>query len=216
MGRVLAKIKKQQQCQYCRAGGYSFDETSLRLTVTNIFNGGMMKTISRIASGVLIAVLASSLLAMKFYPVAGPKPEFKKTLALDAATEQSLIALARQADAVVVGKVSSADSYWSADGSLILTDFHLQTVEALQGSVPSVFVLTAEGGVVDDIRLEVCEGIKLEPLASYILFLQNKNDRIAVLDGSGGAYKIDSRQSLVQELKSIIHSIEKGSEDAKH
>lgn len=168
----------------------------------------------RIAGSAILAVLASSLLAMKFHVHAEPGQEIRNEHTLDGEARQSLVALTRQADAIVVSKILSADSYWLADRTLILTDYQLQTVELLQGSVPSVFTIIAEGGVVDDVRLEVCEGVKLEPEASYVLFLQNQANRISALNGARGTYKVDLSQSLVKELKSIINSIEKESGDA--
>jgi len=169
----------------------------------------------RIAGSAILAVLASSLLAMKFHAHVEPGQKIKNEHTLDDEAMQSLVTLARQADAIIISEVLSADSYWSADRSLILTDYQLRTVEPLHGRAPSIFTLTAEGGVVDDIRLEVSEGIKLEPQTSYVLFLQNQANGVTVLNGSRGAYNVGLHQSFLKELKSIIDSVEKESRHAK-
>jgi len=124
-----------------------------------------------------------------------------------------LLALAREADAIVVGRVQAANSYWSADHTLILTDYIIQTAENLKGVAPATLRLTAEGGEVGDIGLVVSDEIKLERHARYALFLKNTAGRFTVLKGAVGAQSIDAANAAlrvdVQELKSVIQTIAK-------
>lgn len=94
-----------------------------------------------------------------------------------------LITLAREADIITIGRVLVTHSYWSADGTVILTDYLIQAADNLKSRAPGSFILTAEGGVVGDVGLEVRDEIKLEQNGMYALFLESREGRFVVLKG---------------------------------
>lgn len=73
---------------------------------------------------------------------------------------------------IVVGEVLDADSYWSADGTFILTDLRVSTIEVLKGRPESrEMTVTTMGGTVGDTTTLIVGGPVLLPGRSYVLFL---------------------------------------------
>jgi hypothetical protein len=63
--------------------------------------------------------------------------------------------LVRTSTTIVVGTVESSESYWTADGKLILTRNTIRVQQTLKGAVSSRVVVTTVGGTLDDITLHV-------------------------------------------------------------
>lgn len=76
---------------------------------------------------------------------------------------------------IVVGEVLDADSYWSADGTFILTDLRVSTIEVLKGRPESrEMTVTTMGGTVGDTTTLIVGGPVLLPGRSYVLFLNEE------------------------------------------
>lgn len=94
--------------------------------------------------------------------------------------------LVEQNEAVVVGEVRDARSYWNEDRSLILTDVRIRTSEVIKGDFRrSDLTLTLLGGTVDDQSVTVIGNAELAPGKTYLLFLHH-ND----LPGAPGALTV--------------------------
>lgn len=76
---------------------------------------------------------------------------------------------------IVVGEIVDAESYWSADGTFILTDLRVSTVEVLKGRPESrELTITTMGGTVGDTTTLIVGGPVLVPGRSYVLFLNQE------------------------------------------
>jgi hypothetical protein len=88
----------------------------------------------------------------------------------------SLDRLVEQNEAIVIGEVRDARSYWNEEGTLILTDVHIKTSEVLKGDLrKSDLTLTLLGGKVGDQTVWIVGNAELAPGKKYLLFL-NRND----------------------------------------
>lgn len=97
---------------------------------------------------------------------------------------------------IVVGEVVDAYSYWSEDGSFILTDVRVAATDVLKGNLrDKEFTLTIMGGRVGDITTLILGGAELMPGNSYVLFLNEEN-----LPGAKGVRTVRDHCQGVFEL----------------
>lgn len=76
---------------------------------------------------------------------------------------------------IVVGEVLDVESYWSADGTFILTDVRVSAIEVLKGRPESrEMTVTTMGGTVGDTTTLIVGGPVLLPGRSYMLFLNQE------------------------------------------
>jgi hypothetical protein len=76
---------------------------------------------------------------------------------------------------IVVGEIVDGESYWSADGTFILTVLRVSTVEVLKGRPESrELTITTMGGTVGDTTPLLWGGPVLVPGRSYVLFLNQE------------------------------------------
>ncbi len=79
-----------------------------------------------------------------------------------------------QAEHVVSGRVAAAQSAWSKDGRLIVTQVVLEVDEAYKGGLErGNIVLEFVGGEVGDVGLKVSDMVSLEENEQVIVFLQS-------------------------------------------
>lgn len=83
---------------------------------------------------------------------------------------RSLGELTREADAVIVGKTLSTESYWTADRSAILTRVTVRVDETLSGDASSQVVLTVPGGQVGDLLHEISDMPVFLPDEEVVVF----------------------------------------------
>lgn len=75
-------------------------------------------------------------------------------------------------DAVVVGEVLEAHSYWNDEGTFILTDVRIEVADVLKGRARGREVaVTLMGGTVGDLTTLILGGAELVPGRAYVLFL---------------------------------------------
>jgi hypothetical protein len=87
---------------------------------------------------------------------------------------QGLEELVAGNEAVVVGEVVDTKSYWSSDGSFILTDVRIAPREILKGKLDKrELTVTVVGGTVADLTTVIVGGAHLVRGNSYVLFLNH-------------------------------------------
>lgn len=79
--------------------------------------------------------------------------------------------LCREAATIVVGHITSARSYWSADSSTIYTEYSVDPLREVKGHVPAAFSIVVEGGEVGGITLQVLDGNTIAVGNDYALFI---------------------------------------------
>jgi hypothetical protein len=106
--------------------------------------------------------------------------------------------LAAENAAVVLGRVEAVRSYWNAEGTFILTDVRLATLEVIKGALQKGrdLEITLMGGTVGDLTTLIIGGPRLVPGHTYVLFL-NEED----LPGAPGALTV---RDLVQGAFDVV------------
>jgi hypothetical protein len=85
----------------------------------------------------------------------------------------SLAALTAGADAVVIGRVRTFVSEWTADRALIVSVAEVEVAEVLKGRLlPAVVLVQIPGGRVGEIGLRVSDAPSFETGESVVLFLK--------------------------------------------
>jgi hypothetical protein len=107
---------------------------------------------------------------------------------------------ASDADAVVIARVDSRESYWSAGHEIILTRFELGITKVVKGAAPARMTLVEEGGEVGNIGLRVSHGVDLAPGASYVLLLRSGPFGTRVKGGDEGTWKLESTDPAVDPV----------------
>ncbi len=80
--------------------------------------------------------------------------------------------LVSTAQTIVVGKVRDSDTYWSADGRLILTRHTIEVAETLKGFNDETVEITTIGGTIGDLTLYVAGMPVFEPGEDTVVFLE--------------------------------------------
>lgn len=87
---------------------------------------------------------------------------------------QSLEDLVAGHPTIVVGEVVSAQSYWNADQTFIVTDFRVRATEVLKGDgKKDELTVTLLGGTVGDLTALIPGGAEYVPGKTYVLFLSD-------------------------------------------
>lgn len=85
---------------------------------------------------------------------------------------QSLEELVASHPTIVVGQVVSAQSYWNADDTFIVTDFRIRATDVLKGDGKrDEITVTLLGGTVGDLTALIPGGADYVPGRTYVLFL---------------------------------------------
>lgn len=99
--------------------------------------------------------------------------------------------LAEQADAVVLGKVLTVDSYWNAEGTLIVTEAVVEVQEKVLGETPEHVRLLTFGGEVADYKIEAHGFPTFEKGERLLVYLEPaQNGFRRVLGYQQGQYRI--------------------------
>lgn len=144
-----------------------------------------MRTLSNIVRGVVVFSIAAGLAA---------SAEASRFVRVD------LDYLVAANETVIVGEVLEAHSYWTADGTFILTDAKVAVSDVLKGKPgASEIKVTLPGGTVGEMSAVVVGAAQLVPGKSYVLFLR-KGDLPGVksvqtvLDHSQGVFELKMGQ----------------------
>lgn len=115
------------------------------------------------------------------------------------------------ADAVVLGSLADARSYWSPDGRMIYTRFRVRVQAVVDGEADSILDLTAEGGSVGETTLVVSSFPELTVGESYLLLVGDLPDRRCVLGGSRGAFLLPAgdagSEAAATRIGAVVRSI---------
>lgn len=99
--------------------------------------------------------------------------------------------LAEQADAVVLGKVLTVDSYWNAEGTLIVTEAVVEVQENVLGETPEHVRLLTFGGEAGGYRIEAHGFPTFEKGERLLVYLEPaRNGFRRVLGYQQGQYRI--------------------------
>lgn len=140
---------------------------------------------------------------------------------------ENLERLVTSHEAIVIGEVLEANSYWNSDHSFILTDVKIGVSEPLKGPADSNEILTVTllGGTVGDLTTLIVGGAQLAPGRSYLLFLNQERlpgveRALTVRDHVQGAFDLDTddnaqlvarsqanRQPLLGDSRGLTHPV---------
>jgi len=113
------------------------------------------------------------------------------------APEVSVEAMAREADAVVRGRVVSATSRWAPDGRHIRTLVSLRRLSTWRGSSPADLVVDVPGGSVGDIAQAVSGAPSFETGEEVVVFLRAAGaGRWRVLGLALGKFRVEAGSAV--------------------
>lgn len=99
--------------------------------------------------------------------------------------------MAEQADAVVLGKVLTVDSYWNAEGTVIVTEAMVEIEEKVLGDTPEHVRLLTFGGEVADYKIEAHGFPTFQKGERLLVYLEPAKDGFRrVLGYQQGQYRI--------------------------
>ncbi len=105
----------------------------------------------------------------------------------------SVEALAREADAVVQGRVEKRESRWAADGRHIYTLVTLRTTSVWRGSAPERVVVRVRGGEVGDVGQRVDAEATFSEGEQVVVFLARDRGGNWRVHGMGlGKFRVEA------------------------
>ncbi len=118
-------------------------------------------------------------------------PSFLPAMMVGLSTEE----LSNRSERVVVGTVESKESFWSSDGSTIITSVVVTVEDAIKGEHPGEpLVIQYEGGEIGNIGMKVSDTPSFQEGERVLLFLETPDGQAAPLTamnaGSQKTYKI--------------------------
>lgn len=113
----------------------------------------------------------------------------------------SLEQLSQASSVIVRGHVVSAESHWNAAHTRIMTYTMVAVDQAMKGSPGATVVVQQLGGTVGNRHVYVPGSARLEPQASYLLFLEPaESSRYVVVGMEQGAYRITRDTKTGREI----------------
>lgn len=100
--------------------------------------------------------------------------------------------LVAKAQTIVQGSVVSAQTYRSADGKLILTNYTISVQESLKGSPGKTVTLTTVGGRIGNTVLHVSGMPAFQPGEKAVLFLEQAGAYTTVVGLSQGKFTVSN------------------------
>jgi hypothetical protein len=98
--------------------------------------------------------------------------------------------LVKKAGSIVVGRVSSVRTYWSANGKLILTDYTVEVDETLKGQAARRIAVTAVGGKIGDLELHVSGMPAFQQGESAVIFIEQSGAYQTVVGLNQGRFTV--------------------------
>ncbi len=148
--------------------------------------------------GLAIGILAAGLVA----PASG-------TTLIRAGLEK----LTSDNEAIVVGEVVDAYSYWTDEGTFILTDVRIAPTEMLKGRNTGEITVTVMGGTVDGLTTLILAGAELVPGRFYVVFLDREDlpgaaNVVTVRDHSQGVFElVETKSGLRAVSQASVHPL---------
>jgi hypothetical protein len=100
--------------------------------------------------------------------------------------------LSRQADAVIRGTVSRAESRWSGDRRTIFTEVEIQVAETLKGPARKTVIVREPGGVVGNIGQRVDGVASFQKGEEVVVFLARRPDDSFAVEGMAqGKFRVE-------------------------
>jgi hypothetical protein len=100
--------------------------------------------------------------------------------------------MAKSADAIVQGTVTSLQPRWTQDHHRIITDVRIEVTEAIKGAPPKTLVVMQPGGVVGDVGQRVAGTAQFEAGEEVVLFLEKRGaERFAIVGMSQGKFRVE-------------------------
>jgi len=100
--------------------------------------------------------------------------------------------LVAKAQTIVEGSIVSAQTYRSADGKLILTNYTINVQESLKGSVGKTVTLTTVGGRIGNTVLHVSGMPAFQPGEKAVLFLERAGAYTTVVGLNQGKFTVSN------------------------
>lgn len=99
--------------------------------------------------------------------------------------------LVRDSEAVVQGKVLQVNSFWTEDGSIIVSEAMVQIEEKILGDAPSHVIVRTFGGTVGGFTVEAHGFPEFKANERVLLFLEPERDGVARVAGyQQGQYRL--------------------------
>lgn len=98
--------------------------------------------------------------------------------------------LAKRANAIVVGTVTGARTYWSAGGKLILTEYTIEVDETVKGNSGRTISVTTIGGRIGDIELHVSGMPSFQKGENAVVFVETSGAYQTVLGLEQGKFTL--------------------------
>ncbi len=127
--------------------------------------------------------------------------------------KQSVPEMAKKADNIVIGRVVSTKSEWSATGTQIFTYTTLEVSSAVKGTTKGSLITIKElGGIVGDIRQKIIGAAQYSMDEEVILFLNKADGKFRTLGMMQGKYNIvvDASTGAKQVVNKSMGNIETG------
>ena len=102
--------------------------------------------------------------------------------------------LVKKAQTIVVGKVTDARTYWTADHKLILTNYTIQVDENIKGQASRNVEVTAIGGKIGDIELYVSGMVSFVRGEDAVVFIEQSGVYQTVVGLGQGKFTVTNNE----------------------
>jgi hypothetical protein len=100
--------------------------------------------------------------------------------------------LVKKAHRIVIGKVSSSRTYWSADRKLILTNYSIRVDENMKGRPAAIIELTTVGGKIGDVALYVSGMPSFQTGEDAVVFVEQSGAYQTVVGLGQGKFTVSN------------------------
>jgi hypothetical protein len=112
--------------------------------------------------------------------------------------------LVEQSDAIVQGEVLKINSFWTADGSVIVSEALVQVTDTIAGDSPTVLRVKTFGGTVGGYTVEAHGFPGFRAGDRVLLFVQNQDDGSVEVTGyRQGQYRIAFERGMEKAIPTL-------------
>lgn len=119
-------------------------------------------------------------------------PAARAATYLQSSVEQT----ARSSEAVVRGRVVSAESRFTRDGRRIVTDVEIAVTSAWKGAPEGRVRVVVPGGRVGGVAMQVDSAPAFEPGEEVVVFLTRRGEHWQVMGHARGKYRVEGADAL--------------------
>jgi len=98
--------------------------------------------------------------------------------------------LVKKARLIVAGKVTNSRTYWTGDGKLILTSYTIQVDESVKGQASHTVEVTAVGGKIGDLELQVSGMPSFQKGENAVVFIEQSGAYQTVVGLGQGKFTV--------------------------